>query len=65
MVSDFTRLSFKEINDLYYDDFLLYVKEAFIYKLEQSEGGREYLRNAYRITQTQPERDKIRERMNK
>lgn len=65
MVSEFTGLNFHEIKSLYYDEFLLYVRDAFIYKLEQSESGREYLRNAYRITQTKPEREKIRERMKK
>lgn len=63
MVRDFTGLDFQKIKQLYYDEFLLYVRDAFIYKLEQSEGGREYLRNAYRILQTEPQRKKIRERM--
>ena len=63
MVSDYTLLSFDKVHELFYDEYLFYLRDAFIYKLEQSREGREYLRNAYRITQAKPEREKIRERM--
>lgn len=63
MVSDYTRLNFNEIKLLYYDEYLLYLRDAFIDNLSKTEEGREYLLNAYRITQTEPQREKIREKI--
>lgn len=65
MVSDYTGLSFLQLEDIYYDVYLLYLKDAFIYRMESTEKGLEYLKNAHRIKLTQPDREKIRERMEK
>lgn len=35
-------------------------RDAYIHVLQQTEKGREYLENAWRLEQTKPERDKLR-----
>jgi len=45
-------------------DYICYLKlrrDAWIHMLNQSEKGREYLYNAWRLEQTEPEREKFRE----
>ena len=44
-------------------DFLCYLqlrRDAWIHMLRQTEKGREYLYNAWRIEQSEPERNKLR-----
>ena len=52
MTADYLRLSVLEVEDLDYLDYLVYRRDAFIHRLNQSEAGREYLVNAYRLDQT-------------
>lgn len=49
-----------EVNELDYIDYLIYRRDAFIYKQSQTEHGREYLENAFRLEQTKPDRSKLR-----
>ncbi len=49
-----------EIEELEYIDYLQYRRDAFICKMNQSEGGREYLENARTLAQTEPDRDSLR-----
>lgn len=63
MVKDYTGLNFKQIQKMDLDEYLFYMREAYISELQQTEEGREYLYNCYRITQTKPEREKIREQI--
>ncbi len=65
LLVDYTGLSFFEIQDLDLDLYMLLRREAFIFSYAQTEKGREYLQNAYRITQTKSDRAKIRDKMNK
>lgn len=37
-------------------------RDAYIHGLQQTEKGREYLENAWRLEQTKPERKKLREK---
>ena len=55
------RLSIIEIEELDYIDYLRYRRDAFIYRLSQTEKGIEYLDNAYRIEQTAPDKRSLRE----
>lgn len=48
------------VNDLDYIDYLTYRRDAFIYKQSQTEHGREYLENAFRLEQTKPDRQGLR-----
>lgn len=60
MVAEYTNLSLYDIEDMDYYDYLLIRRDAFITKLRQTEKGQEYLDNAYRLMQTEPEKDKLR-----
>ena len=40
--------------------YLIWRRDAYIYKLSRTEEGQEYLDNAWRMEQTKPERGKLR-----
>lgn len=61
MVSEYTGLNMLEVEDLNIVDYLVYRRDAFIYKLSQTEKGREYLNNAYRLELTAPDRKSLRD----
>ena len=50
-----------EVEELDIIDYLSYRRDAFIHKLSQTEQGREYLSNAYRMEQITPDRKSLRE----
>ena len=52
MVASYTGLNFHEVGALEYVQYLTYRRDAYIYCLEQTEAGREYLANARRLEQT-------------
>lgn len=60
LVAVYTGLTFAEIKRLNYVEFLQYRRDAFIDHLSQSEAGQEYLRNAWRMEQTEPDRAALR-----
>lgn len=41
---------------------MFYLREAFIYKQLQTESGRKYLEDCKRLSTTEPERQKLREK---
>lgn len=61
LVSRYTGLNMLEIEELDYIDYLRYRRDSFIYFLNQTEKGQEYLDNAWRLEQVNPERQKLRE----
>ena len=61
MVSRYTGLNMIEVENLAIVVYLSYRRDAFIYKLSQTEKGREYLSNAYRLDQTTPDRKSLRD----
>ena len=65
LVSEYAGLSFIEIDRLPFDQFLLLRRDAFIYNCNQTEAGQEYLRNAYRMEQTKPDRIALRKKYGK
>ena len=65
LVARYTGLNFKQIDELELDEYLFYVREAYTYRLNQTEEGREYLFNCWRMTQTTPDRNALRERFGK
>lgn len=65
LVYEYTGLNFFQIQELNIVDFLYLRREAFINKMLSTEKGREYLDNAYRLEQTKPEREKLREKFGK
>lgn len=54
-----------DIEELPYIDYLIYRRDAFIHKMNNSKEGQEYLENAWRLTQTKPDRSKLREKIGK
>ena len=64
-MSDYTGLTFLEIAELDYLQYLVWRRDAFIYRLNQTEEGQEYLKNAYRMEQTTPDRKRLREKIGK
>ena len=54
-----------EIEELDYIDYLIYRRDAFIWRMSQSKEGTEYLDKAYRLEQTEPDRESLREKFGK
>jgi len=65
MVSRYTGLNMIEIENLDIVAYLLYRRDAFIYKMSQTEKGREYLKNAYRLELVEPDRKSLRDQFGK
>ncbi len=65
LVIKYTGLNIFEVEALDYIDYLQYRRDAFIYYLNQTEKGTEYLDNAYRLEQTEPDRKGLREHFKK
>ena len=65
LASDYSLLNFNELLDLDCVSYLTIVRDAFIYKMKQSEEGREYLENCWLLRQTAPDRKTLREKFNK
>lgn len=65
MVAEYTRLNILEVQQLDWFDYLQYRRDAFIYNLNQTEKGQEYLDNAYRLEQTKPDKNKLRKKFGK
>lgn len=61
MVSVYTGLDFQKVGQLNLIEYLQYQRDAFIHWLNQSERGQEYLANAWRMEQTEPDRAALRE----
>ena len=60
-MAEYTGLNMLQVEELDWLQYLQYRRDAFIYRLNQTEKGTEYLNNAWRLEQTDPERDKLRE----
>lgn len=54
-----------EVDQLDYIDYLQYRRDAFIYRMSQTEKGQEYLDNAYRLEQIKPDREELRKNFGK
>lgn len=63
MVASYTGLNFHEVGALEYVEYLTYRRDAYIYYLDQTEAGREFLGNAWRMEQTKPDREALREHL--
>lgn len=62
MVSKYTGLNIIEILDLDIDVYLYYLRQAYIHYLNQTEEGRDYLKECYFFVQTKPDRKALREK---
>ena len=57
LAADYANMSLYEIDDIPIIDYWLILRDAFISRLSVTEKGREYLNNAYRLTQTEADDD--------
>lgn len=64
-MAEYTGLNFFEVGGLDYLQYLIWRRDAFIHKLEQTEAGQEYLKNAWRMEQVKPDRSALREQLGK
>lgn len=65
MIAEYAGLSFYEIINLNICEYMQLRRDAYVYSLNRTEEGRKYLKNAKRMEQTEPERDKLREKYGK
>ena len=65
MVSEYSGLNMIEVERLDIVAYLVYRRDAFIYKMSQTEKGREYLQNAYRLELCEPDRKSLRDQFGK
>lgn len=63
LVIDYLNINIFDVQEMSIDIYLYFMREAYIYRLEQTKEGREYLDNCWRMEQTKPDRAKIRERI--
>lgn len=61
-MADYARLSLPEVRALDYIQYLVWRRDAFIHRLSQTEAGQEYLDNAWRMEQTEPDRAGLRKK---
>lgn len=59
-MSEYTGLDFHEVGQLDYGVYLQWLRDAYIYTLNRTPEGREYLDNAWRMEQTEPDRAALR-----
>lgn len=64
-MSNYTGLNFHEVGQLNYVEYLTYRRDAFIFTMNQTEKGQEYLDNAWRMEQTKPDRAALRRKFGK
>ena len=64
-MADYTGLNFNEVRQLEYIQFLTWRRDAFIHWMSNSEKGEEYLDNAWRMEQTEPDRKELRKKLRK
>lgn len=63
MVAEYAGISLLQVRELDYIQYLIWRRDAFIYRLSRTEEGSEYLDNAYRMEQTKPDRARLREKL--
>lgn len=59
-MAQYANMSLPDVCDLLLDDYMLLLRDAFIARKLQSADGREYLDNAWRLEQTEPDVDGLR-----
>ena len=65
LVAQYTGLNILQVEELDYIDYLMYRRDAFIYRMSQTEEGEKYLNNAWRLEQTKPDRKSLRNKFGK
>lgn len=63
LVIDYLNISIFDIQDMPIDIYLFFMREAFLTKMMETKEGRDYLADCWRLEQTKPDRQKIREKI--
>ena len=64
-MAEYTGLDFLQVSQLNYLQYLVWRRDAFIHRMNQTEAGQEYLDNAWRCEQTKPDRAALRQKYGK
>lgn len=64
-MAEYAGLSLLQVRELDYLQYLTWRRDAYIYRLSQTEAGQEYLDNAWRMGQTEPDREALRRKLRK
>lgn len=64
-MAEYTGLSFFEVGQLNYLQYLVWRRDAYIHMLSRTPEGQEYLDNAWRMEQTVPDRAALRQKLRK
>lgn len=65
LVISYTGLNYWQVEEMDFDEYLFFVREAYIFNLNQTEDGRKYLENCWRMTQTKSDRSALRDKFGK
>ena len=65
IISKYCNISILDVEELDLVEYLFFYREAVIYNCMQTDDGIEHLKNAHRLQQTEPDREKLREKCNK
>lgn len=65
LVASYTGLNFHDVGQLDYGTYLLWLRDAYLHTLNSTAEGREYLDDAWRLTQVKPDRGALRRRFGK
>lgn len=65
MVAEYAGISIPQVRQLDYIQYLIWRRDAYIYMLSRTEAGQEYLDNAWRMEQTEPDRAALRKKLSK
>lgn len=60
MISEYTGLNLKEVDELECFEFWLYLRDAIIYNYSSTKEGREYLEKCWLLQQNQQDRTSLR-----
>ena len=64
-MAEYTGLNFFQVGELDYIQYLIWRRDAYIYRQNKTQAGREYLDNAWRMEQTAPDRQSLRKKLRK
>ena len=62
---EYSHINIFEVQELDFIDYLTLRRDAFIYRMSQTEKGEEYLNNAWRLEQTAPDKKALRNKFKK
>lgn len=65
LVAQYAGISLLQVRELDYLQYLIWRRDAYIHWLSGFEKGQEYLDNAWRMEQTEPDRVRLRQKLRK